>query len=90
MSYSQHLIPVLLATLLAAAPLRAQPDVAEKNATPVGDGAGETPAASQPPQTPTEAASGSGNAGAGSTSPFDYQASEQISEDLPVSFPVDI
>jgi hypothetical protein len=26
----------------------------------------------------------------GDNSPFDYQASEQISEDLPVSFPIDI
>ena len=31
-----------------------------------------------------------GDEAAGDTSPFDYRASEQISEDLSVSFPVDI
>lgn len=39
----------------------------------------ETPATTKEPATKTEA-----------DDPFDYQSSEQISEDLSVSFPVDI
>ena len=46
-----------------------------------------------PPPAAEEAADGEpSTAGdpAGDASPFDYEASEQISEDLSVSFPVDI
>ena len=90
MSHSRHLIPVLVALLLAAAPLRAQPGAAENGTATDSSGSGDTPAPAQPAPTPTESASGGGSSGAGNRSPFDYQASEQISEDLPVSFPVDI
>lgn len=59
-------------------------------------GAAETP----PEQTPAEAGEATATpepepavdqaASDDKTSPFDYRASEQISEDLSVSFPVDI
>ena len=41
-------------------------------------------------QTETEASAGESGTGSSDESPFDYQSSEQISEDLSVSFPVDI
>ncbi len=51
--------------------------------------------ADEPPATNTQdqqpaASSASESAGEPADSPFDYEASEQISEDLSVSFPVDI
>jgi hypothetical protein len=48
--------------------------------TPAGSGE----ATPEPAPDPDQAATGD------ETSPFDYRASEQISEDLSVSFPVDI
>lgn len=49
------------------------------------------PAAPEPPADVQEApASDSEPRPRGDESPFDYEASEQISEDLSVSFPVDI
>jgi hypothetical protein len=67
---------------------------------PRGSGEGSTTEASRqepnaPAERPGEAVSGRdpGNdrdRGRDETDPFDYEASEQISEDLSVSFPVDI
>ena len=53
------------------------------------DTAGETaqPAATQPARDPGTSADAAAPA---SRDPFDYESSEQISEDLSVSFPVDI
>ncbi len=45
----------------------------------------------QPPRETTSTSPGPSAASRGAdTDPFDYEASEQISEDLSVSFPVDI
>jgi hypothetical protein len=87
------LLPALSLLLsLGSAPLSAQSDSNERAAaTPsstapdkeAGDSSG-----SQAPAAATEKKSN--NASTGKSSPFDYRASEQISEDVPVSFPVDI
>ena len=85
----RRLAPLLIPLVFGVSVLRAQ--------TPPEPGSSEDP---------TPEASGSGPAGqevavppsptpetpavAGGDSPFDYRSSEQISEDLSVSFPVDI
>ncbi|MEP5764639.1 MAG: hypothetical protein ABJ308_08590 [Halieaceae bacterium] len=85
---------IVLATLLGSQALfaqQAQEQPATEAETPAAKTAGPADtAASKPepepepiPETPV-AATEDGK------SPFDYQASEQISEDRPVSFPVDI
>jgi len=77
------LVPALAALLLGAPAVPAQPageepaapaPVVPQQDTDSGDTGGQVPAPAQPRQ----------------TSPSDYRASEEISEDLPVSFPVDI
>ena len=79
---SKFSIVLPLALLLAAAPLPAQeaPEPEDNGAAteaPAGEtDERETPAAAASPAT--------------DDSPFDYESSEQISEDLSVSFPVDI
>ena len=92
---SQHLAAVILALSLGTAPLFAQvsgEDAGQPAARDPATGEGTTgqeapapddrPANGQPaeraPQPPT------------GDSPFDYRSSEKISEDLSVSFPVDI
>jgi hypothetical protein len=78
--------PLALAILLAAGAALAQ--------TGADDGAVPTPAPGQ--DIPAAEKKAPATAGANNTparsdkSPSDYQASEQISEDLPVSFPADI
>jgi hypothetical protein len=72
-----NLAPAILLLALGAVAGQAQP-TAEDSATPPDPGAGESSPATD---------SGTANSG---DSPFDYRASEKISEDLPVSFPVDI
>jgi hypothetical protein len=84
--------PLFLALVLGSMPLLAQPAPdapaagTAQGATRAGDKtapAQEAPAAPGPAQKsalPT----------AGKDSPFDYRPSEEISEDVPVSFPVDI
>ena len=74
-----RLAPAILALVLGAAAGQAQPGTE--------DPAGEAPADANTGQ--SSATSESGDAD-NSNSPFDYRASEEISEDLPVSFPVDI
>ena len=74
-------IPLTL--LLAGGALFAQDEAAEPNGAP------ETGAARSEPET-TAGADSAGDRGRERTDPFDYEASEQISEDLSVSFPVDI
>lgn len=50
----------------------------------------ETSNVSETESAPASEASDTNDSERGSGSPFDYEASEQISEDLSVSFPVDI
>jgi hypothetical protein len=92
-------------TALTASLSLAQPDPTEQ-ADPAETVAGESPQISETEEGPPVAGSpAAGSPAAGSPaedeppievdtasedSPFDYQASEQISEDLSVSFPVDI
>ena len=80
------LIPVTLpALLLTAAGVAAQsPEKPEPppDKAPIAGAAPRAEVPQEPVQGPEAAAPGE--------SPFDYEASEQISEDLSVSFPVDI
>ena len=71
-------LPLLLSLLLCAPLLWAQEET-EEETTEQPEAQAESqerPAATPPPRS--------------EESPFDYEASEQISEDLSVSFPVDI
>jgi hypothetical protein len=91
MTHALKLAPLCLALALAATPLSAQPAQTEQSqppsagsaAAPDKNPAPQQPAAGTPAKKSTEATTGS-------SSPFDYRSSEQISEDVPVSFPVDI
>lgn len=83
-------LALALGLALASAPLRAQPegkDAAEA-APAATDGAATKPAATPAP--PANSAPSPGPKSTGNSSPFDYRSSEEISEDVPVSFPVDI
>ena len=84
------LVPLYLALALGSTPLLAQPPAPQaKRAEP----ARQAPATTAPaPQTPKaqEQAQKSTPPKTGKDSPFEYHSSEQISEDVPVSFPVDI
>ncbi|RLA48359.1 MAG: hypothetical protein DRR04_01275 [Gammaproteobacteria bacterium] len=80
---TRSLTVAILSLVLGAAPLCAQQateppeqDTKETQKSPPADEPGATPA------TPPQAAN--------NNSPFDYRSSEEISEDLSVSFPVDI
>jgi len=95
MTGSRLLSPVFLALVLGAAPAFAQggqPAAAKPAAeAATGEAARGAPAQAPAPaekagnpRSPEKGADARGN------SPFDYSASEQISEDLPVSFPADI
>lgn len=76
----------LLSLAMAASWTLAQeePGAAETPPAQTPAGAGEASATAEPEPAGNQAASDD------ETSPFDYRASEQISEDLSVSFPVDI
>jgi len=89
MSKTRATAPVILALLLAStaavAPYALAQTAADTEATPAptppGAGAQSTaPATAEVPAKPAP----------GDDSPFDYRSSEKISEDLSVSFPVDI
>ncbi len=76
------LAPASLALVLGAGTVAAQPGEDEKAATTAVEQAGDDSAST---------ANGSAEQPAGSgRAPSDYRPSEQISEDLSVSFPVDI
>lgn len=79
-----------IALLLAAAPLLAQPEAPDSASTTPSDGLENEPAATQQAPAPSEPAPTSSSSGTRTSSPFDYRSSEEISEDVPVSFPVDI
>ena len=75
----------LLALLLTAAGVAAQPPEKPEqppDSAPTAEARPRADVPEEPVQAPEAAAPGE--------SPFDYEASEQISEDLSVSFPVDI
>ena len=87
--------PFLLVLVLvsAATPALAQTETdgaAGSSSAAVTDSSAQKPAATQ--QAPAGKDSAPNNPGAGNSgrSPFDYRSSEEISEDVPVSFPVDI
>jgi hypothetical protein len=80
---------LLLALALGSAPLLAQPAPEPKTAEPSNRTAEKTPPPQQAPAAP-DPAQKSTPPKAGKDSPFDYRSSEEISEDVPVSFPVDI
>ena len=82
------LVPVAAVLLAMAGSLWAQTDATggEPNEPATPDAAAQAPAE----QESRSQAESAGNAGESRDSPFDYEASEQISEGLSVSFPVDI
>lgn len=97
MSRTRKIIALCLALLLGAAPTLAQtePPAPAKPAAAESDGGKPKTPASQPAAgNTTQNSAASGNASkqsdSGGSSPYDYRASEEISEDLPVSFPADI
>ena len=77
---TQTLAPGILALLLACLPLAAQE--ADETQPPPAEAA---PESSEPPPRQAETVTA-----ASDDSPYDYRPSEEISEDLSVSFPVDI
>ena len=86
------MLPLLLALSPLSAPVAAQSAPTEPpqaSQEPTIDGSNKSDMAQQattPEKSPQKkAASTEGN-----NSPFDYRSSEKISEDVPVSFPVDI
>jgi len=79
------LLPTLLLALLLGAPAAVAQPPAEADADPEASAAAETTGAEAGGGTTADASPESD-----SGSPFDYQSSEEISEDLSVSFPVDI
>jgi hypothetical protein len=91
MTPRRYLLPLCLALAVGAPPLLAQ-DAQPGSAQPAADAPKGAPA----PQSPAgkkdtgDGANAKPRADSGGESPFDYRASEEISEDLPVSFPADI
>jgi len=81
--------PLFLALALGSAPLLAQTAPQAKTAEPEVQAAQQTAPQQQAPADP-DAARKSTPPRTGKDSPFDYRSSEEISEDVPVSFPVDI
>lgn len=72
---------ILMSVMMTAS---AQEDAADPEPQSAGDGKAVERANAAATDTPPPGATPAPN------SPFDYEASEQISEDLSVSFPVDI
>jgi hypothetical protein len=86
---SRQLPPLFLALILVSPPLLAQPAPDAKAAEPATRAADKTAPAQQAPAA-RDSAQKSTPPTTGKDSPFDYRSSEEISEDVPVSFPVDI
>jgi hypothetical protein len=87
----RKLAPLFFALMLGATPLLAQPDATET--TEAAPAATDGTAAAKPaatPAPPANSAPAQKSKSTGNSSPFDYRSSEEISEDVPVSFPVDI
>ena len=82
------LTPLVLVTALGPVPLLAQPEAAGTDAKPVQQPQQPATAPAQPAT--TQPANKHPAPETRKDSPFDYRSSEEISEDVPVSFPVDI
>jgi hypothetical protein len=91
----QQLALLLLAAALGSATLPAR-SAPQEQVSPPTSSAPEKSAAPQqtplrtPPAAPEQAEKSTAPDKKDKDSPFDYHSSEEISEDLPVSFPVDI
>ena len=85
----RQLALLLLALALGSTPLLAQPAPEAKTAEPANQAADKA-APAQPAPAARDPAQKSTPPTTGKDSPFDYRSSEEISEDVPVSFPVDI
>jgi hypothetical protein len=80
-----------LALSLATAPLLAQTAPEEKPQTSESSSqSADTSAGTKPVPASSGSTKKTPAPTTGSDSPFDYRSSEKISEDVPVSFPVDI
>jgi len=90
MTNPYKLPPLLLALALGSAPLLAQPAPQAKTAEAETQTTEQTAAQEQAPAAARPAQKKSSPPASGRDSPFDYRSSEEISEDVPVSFPVDI
>ena len=86
MSRTKFLRPAAMALIVSAAVAVAQPPDQADDAPPAAPQATPGSAGSSAPA----AAGSAGTSSRPGRSPSDYRASEQISEDLPVSFPGDI
>lgn len=85
--------PLFFILCLGATPLLAQPEATGgegSSSAAATSGSADTTAPTPPAPASSATASTSSSSGTGSKSPFDYRSSEEISEDVPVSFPVDI
>ena len=93
MTPRRYLLPLSLALAVGAAPLfaqDAQPGAAQPAAAAGAPNAEPAPQSSAGKKSTGAGANAKPRADSGGDSPFDYRASEEISEDLPVSFPADI
>jgi hypothetical protein len=86
---------LILVLALGATPVLAQPEAddaaaAGSSSAAVTDKSKGSSTGTQPAPAAKESAPSSSSAGNSGRSPFDYRSSEEISEDVPVSFPVDI
>jgi hypothetical protein len=92
MTKARQLAPLLLALALGSTPLLAQPtpDTATPAPGAPATGAADKTAPAQQAPAARDPAQKSTPPTTGKDSPFDYRPSEEISEDVPVSFPVDI
>jgi hypothetical protein len=89
MTKRRPLAPLLILLILGAVPLYAQTLPAPGSSADSAAQETKPDAVEQEAAVP-ESSSPKSPAKPGSDSPFDYRSSEQISEDLSVSFPVDI
>jgi hypothetical protein len=90
----RQLAPLFIALALGSTPLLAQPAPPKKAEEPASHSAENSTPTKQtqtmPAPAPAEPAKKSTPAEGSKNSPFEYHSSEEISEDVPVSFPVDI
>ena len=86
---SRQLGPLFLALVLEATPLLAQSEDAKLPSNADASAEDQLPATSQSPSSKDTTQKSTPN-NTGQDSPFEYRPSEEISEDVPVSFPVDI
>jgi hypothetical protein len=90
MSTRATAIPVILALLVAAITPCAIAQTADEPAVAAPQSTATAPAGTGAENTGSSTSTAGGKPAPSDDSPFDYRASEKISEDLSVSFPVDI